>query len=112
MRVNTMPRKKHVSNDLREAIVTTHESGKGYRSFSIILSCTVRRIIHKWRTFKTVVNLPRSVRSFLPPSKFTPKSDRAMLRETENKKKARATSQTLQASVNMLKFMTVQLEIK
>jgi len=53
----------------------------------------VRKIIHKWKTFKAVANLGR-------PSKFNPRSDCAMLRETvEN---PRATSQTLQASVSML----------
>ena len=35
--VNTMPRRKDISNDLREAIVAAHQSGKGYKAISIIL---------------------------------------------------------------------------
>jgi len=44
----------------------------------------VRKIIHKWKTFRTVVNLPRSGL----PSKFTPSSDCAMLRETATNPKS------------------------
>ena len=29
-----MPRRKYISNDLREAIVASHQSGKGYKTFS------------------------------------------------------------------------------
>ncbi|XP_053577468.1 uncharacterized protein LOC128666737 isoform X3 [Bombina bombina] len=96
---NTMPRRKDICNDLREAIVAAHQSGKGYKAISKqfkVHHSTVRKIIYKWKTFKTVANLPRSGR----PSKFTPRSDRAMLREIA--KKPRVTSQTLQASVSML----------
>jgi len=57
---------------------------------------TVRNIIHKWKTFKTVANLPRRGH----PSKFTPRSDRVMVREIADS--PRTTPQTLQASVNML----------
>jgi len=35
--VNTVPRRKDISNDLKEAIVAAHQSGKGYKAFSIIL---------------------------------------------------------------------------
>ena len=34
MCVNTMPRRKDISNDLREAIVAAHQSGKGYKVIS------------------------------------------------------------------------------
>ena len=80
-----------MSNDLREAIVAAHQSGKGYKAISELYGAhhsTERKIIHKWKTFRTAVNLNRSGR----PSKFTPRS-----------KTQRATSQTLQASVSMLK---------
>ena len=38
--VNTMPRRKYISSDLREAIVAQHESGKGYRPFTSNLNCS------------------------------------------------------------------------
>jgi len=114
-----MPKRKDISNDLREAIVAAHQSGKGYKVifkqfgvnhlllpffkfrhwgmnevffYSFLLyHPTVGEIIHKWKTFKSVVNPPRTG----CPSKFTSRSGREMLRE-------RVTSQTLQASVSML----------
>ena len=58
-----------------------HQSGKGYKVISKLFGVhhsTEGKIIHKWKTFKTAFNLPRSER----PSKFTPRSDCAMLRET------------------------------
>jgi len=68
--------RKDISNDLREAIVAAHQSGKGYKAISKlpgVRHSTEKKIIHKWKTFRTAVNLP---------SKFTPRFDRAMLRET------------------------------
>nr|XP_028576306.1 zinc finger protein 577-like isoform X2 [Podarcis muralis] len=94
-----MPRRKDISNALREAIVAAHKTGKGYKAISKqfkVHHSTIRKIIQKWKTFQTVANLPRSGR----PSKFTPRSDRAMLREIA--KNPRVTSQALQASVSML----------
>jgi len=44
----------------------------------------VKKIIHKWKTFRTVFNLARSGKS----SKFTPRSDGAMHRETSQTLKA------------------------
>jgi len=67
-----MPRRKDISNDLREAIVAAHQSGKGFKAISKLFKVhhsTERKIIHKWKTFKTAVNPPRSGR----PSKFTPR---------------------------------------
>ena len=99
MCVNTMPKSQDIRNDLREAIVAAHQSGKGYKAISKqfkVHHSTLRKIIHKWETFKTVANLPRSGR----PSNFTPRSDHAMLREIA--KNPGVTSQTLQASVSML----------
>ncbi|MEE6521276.1 hypothetical protein FKM82_019399 [Ascaphus truei] len=67
-----MPRRKNISNDLREAIVAAHQSEKGYKAISKqfkVYHSTVRKIIQKWKTFKTIDNLPRSGR----PNKFTPK---------------------------------------
>ena len=71
--VNTMPRRKDISNDPREAIVAAHQSGKGYKAISKLFRVhhsTERKIIHKWKTIRTAVNLPRSGRL----SKFTPRS--------------------------------------
>ena len=75
MFVNTMPRRNDISDDLREAIVAAHQSGKGYKVISQLFGVhhsTERKIIHKWKTFKTVTSLPRSGRR----SKFTPSSDK------------------------------------
>ena len=71
--VNTMPRRKDISNDLREAIVAAHQFGKGYKDISKFFGVhhsTEIKIIHKWETFNTAVYLPRSG----CPSKFTPRS--------------------------------------
>jgi len=70
----TMPKRKDTSSDLREATAAAHKSPKGYKAISKLFGVhhsTVRNIIHKWKTFKTAVNLLRSGR----PSKFTPRSD-------------------------------------
>jgi len=55
-----------------------------------------RKINHKWKSFKTAVNLLRSGHH----NRFTPRSDHAILRETA--KNAQAPFQTLQASLSML----------
>jgi len=59
----------------------------------VVHHATERKIIHKWKIFKTAVNLPRSGCS----SKFTTRNA-----QRNYKKKTRFTSQTLQASVSML----------
>jgi len=64
------------SLSLKCAIIAAHQSRKGYKAISKqfeVHPSTVR----KWKTFKTVANLPRSGR----PSKFTPRSNCAMLKE-------------------------------
>ena len=108
MCVNTMPRNKHIRNDCGEAVVAAYRCGKDYKAISKqfnVHHSTMRKIIHKWKTFKTVASLPRSG----GPSKFNPKSDHVMLRESANN--PRLTSQTPQASAcQMLMCMTVQLE--
>jgi len=75
--VNTMPKRKDISNELREAIVAAINFGRVTRPFPKLFEVhhsTARNII----TFKPVPNL----HSFGRPSKFTPWSDRTMLRET------------------------------
>ena len=97
--VNTMPRRKDISNNLREETVAAHQSGKGYKTISKLFGVhhsAERKIIHKWKIFKTAVNPPRSG----CPNKFIQGSDRAILRKST--KKPRATSQTLQALVSIL----------
>lgn len=72
MFVSSMPQTK--------AIVAGHQ-GEGYRIIFKQLEVHYsieRKIIQKWKTFKTVGNLPRSEHS----NKFTPRSDFIMLRET------------------------------
>ena len=47
-----MPRRKDISNDLREA---AHLSGKGYKAISKLFGVhhfTAKKIIHMWKTFK------------------------------------------------------------
>jgi len=53
----TMPRRKDLSNDLRKAIVAANKSGEELFRFHC---STMRKIIHNWKTFKTVANLPCS----------------------------------------------------
>lgn len=53
--VKTMPRRKDISNDLREEIVAAYLSGKCYKVISKqfeVYTSTVRKIIHKLKTFK------------------------------------------------------------
>ncbi len=57
---------------------------------------TERKFIHKWYTFKTDTNSPRSGRL----SKFTLRSDCVTFREMADN--PRTTMQTLRASANML----------
>uniref|UniRef100_A0A3Q0SLK0 Uncharacterized protein n=1 Tax=Amphilophus citrinellus TaxID=61819 RepID=A0A3Q0SLK0_AMPCI len=80
----------------RETIVAAHRIGKGYKVISKS-SSFYRMIIYKWKTLKTDASLSGSG----CPSKFTPRSDCAVLRETAQT--PRATSQTLQ---NLSKFKT------
>jgi len=64
--MNIKPRRKDLGKDLREAIFAAHQSGKDYKA----ISNNLKGIIHRWKTFKTAGNLPRSGH----PSKFTPRS--------------------------------------
>ena len=88
--VNTMPRRKDISIDLRETIVAAHQSEKGYEAISKLFGVphsTAREIIHKRKTFQTL--------NF----SFRLNAQKKMLNIP------RATSPTLK-----LKFMTVRLE--
>ena len=64
-----MPKRKDISNDLREAIAAAHQSEKGYKVISKQFG-----VIHEMKTFKTVTNRPRSGR----PSKIILRSDHVM----------------------------------
>ncbi len=58
-----MPRSKEIQEQMRNKIVDIYQSGKGYKAISKALGLqrtTVSAIIHKWRKFGTVANLPRS----------------------------------------------------
>jgi len=82
-----MSRRKDISNDLGEAIVVALQSGRDYKVVSDLFGVhhsTERKIIHKWKEFKTAVNLPRNGR----PRKFTSRSNFTMLRETAKKPKS------------------------
>lgn len=88
--VNTVPGRKHNSNDFIEANVAAHRSEKGYRDISKqfeVHRSTLRKIIHEWKTFKA--SFPKSGHS----RKFT---SRSVLRETAKK------SRDFQASVGIL----------
>uniref|UniRef100_A0A8C2QBA7 Uncharacterized protein n=1 Tax=Cyprinus carpio TaxID=7962 RepID=A0A8C2QBA7_CYPCA len=57
-----------------------YQSGKGYKAISKILGLQrtiVRAIIHKWRKFGTMVNLPRSGQ----PNKITPRAQQRLIQE-------------------------------
>lgn len=91
--VSRMPRKKDIHNNLREESVAAH-LGRVTRPFPNILE-SIRKIIHKRKTFETDANLCKSA----------PRSDRAMLKETKKppqKTQLTATCQTVQTSVSML----------
>uniref|UniRef100_A0A3Q4HI71 Transposase Tc1-like domain-containing protein n=1 Tax=Neolamprologus brichardi TaxID=32507 RepID=A0A3Q4HI71_NEOBR len=77
-----MPRMKDVSNKLGVATVAAHQYGKGYK---------VRNTILKWETFKTAASVPRRGR----PTKFVPRSDREMFRETEKTKHVNICNNTI-----------------
>lgn len=94
--VSRMPRKKDIHNNLREESVAAH-LGRVTRPFPNILK-SIRKIIHKRKTFETDANLFRS----RGPSKSAPRSDRAMLKETKKTPPKTATCQTVQTSVSML----------
>uniref|UniRef100_A0A3B4FMR8 Transposase Tc1-like domain-containing protein n=1 Tax=Pundamilia nyererei TaxID=303518 RepID=A0A3B4FMR8_9CICH len=82
-----MPRMKDVSNKLGVATVAAHQYGKGYK---------VRNTIRKWETFKTAASVPRRGR----PTKFVPRSDREMFRETEKTKHVNVCNNTIRKRLN------------
>lgn len=91
-----MARSKELSEAFRRKIVDAYESGKGYKKISKLFEIghsTVRKIIYKWRTFKTTTNMARSGR----PSKFSLRADRKMLKEVSNN--PRMSSRDLQVSL-------------
>ena len=93
MCVNTMSRRKNISNDQREAVVADHQSGKGYKAISKLFGVhhlIVRKNIHKWKTFKIAVNLPSVDEVDVPVS-----SPKVHIVQCSDK------SQTLQASVSI-----------
>ncbi|KAI3356616.1 hypothetical protein L3Q82_017824 [Scortum barcoo] len=54
-----MVRSKELSEALRKKIVAAYESGKGFKKISKefdISHSTIRKIVYKWRTFKTTVH--------------------------------------------------------
>ncbi len=63
------------------------------------------KIIHKWKTFKTDPNPPRSGH----PIKFSPRSDRVMLREMADNPKTSLETLETQLTYYIIKFMTEQL---
>ena len=88
-----MPRRKDISNGLKEANVSAHQCRKIHKTISkpFGVQCfTARKIIHKWKTFEIAVSL-----------QSTPRSYCEMLREI-HKNKPRAPSKRLQASLIML----------
>ena len=78
----TMPKRKDISNDLREAIVAAHQSGKGYKAISKLFGVPS---FYREKDYSQVENIQDSLPRSGRPSKFSPKSERAMLRETKKK---------------------------
>jgi len=87
--VNTMPRRKDISNDLIEAIVTAHQSGKGYKAISKLFG------VHysAEKEYSQVENIQDSCQS---SQEWTSQQAHPKV------KNPIVTSQTLQASVSML----------
>jgi len=51
-----MPRRKDISDDLKETIGVAHQSGKGHKTMSKQFGdqhSTLRKVIHTWTTFAT-----------------------------------------------------------
>ena len=85
---------------MRNKVIDIYQSGKGYKAISKALGLqrtTVRAIIHKWRKFGTVVNLPRSGR----PTNITPRAQQRLIQEVT--KEPTTTSKELQASLASVK---------
>ena len=76
------------------------------RPIQNIYHSTVRKINHKWKTFRTAGNIPRNG----CPNKFTSRSDCVMLYEIA--KNTTATFQTLQASVSILNVKVYESTIR
>ncbi len=96
-----MLRSKEIQEQMRNKIVDIYQSRKGYKAISKALGLqrtTIRAIIHKWRKFGTVVNLPRSGRL----TKITPRAQRRLIQEVI--KEPRTTSKELQASLASIKI--------
>uniref|UniRef100_A0A3B3VXN1 Sleeping Beauty transposase HTH domain-containing protein n=1 Tax=Poecilia latipinna TaxID=48699 RepID=A0A3B3VXN1_9TELE len=77
-----MPRSNQLSEAVRRRIIDLHSSGNGYKRISKELSVhrsTIRKIIYKWRKFRTVSTLPRSGR----PRKNAPEGRCAAQKEVE-----------------------------
>lgn len=94
--METMPRTKELSEDLRATIVELHKAGKGYKTISKSLDVhvsTVRQIIYKWREFNTVATLPRRGR----PAKISPRAQRRIINEV--RRNPRASAKDLQTSL-------------
>ncbi|XP_038821811.1 low density lipoprotein receptor adapter protein 1-like isoform X3 [Salvelinus namaycush] len=103
-----MPRSNEIQEQMRNKVIDIYPSGKGYKAISKALGLqrtTVRDITHKWRTFGTVVNLPRSGR----PTNITPRAQRRLIQEVT--KEPTTTSKELQASLASDKAQAVTLTV-
>ena len=95
MSFNTVPRRKDINTDLREANVAAHQSQKGLSDhFQIMWRTSLKKSIHK---LKHSTHLPVFSEGDIPAS--SPQGQSAKLRETA--KSQRATSQCLQVSVSI-----------
>lgn len=96
---NTLLRRKDIDDDFREAIVISHQCGKGhkvlYRQFRVPHSTE--------RTFKT----PAILHWRPHYCKLIPRSDCSLLRQTARSQ--RASSQTIQVNVEVLNSIIKKL---
>lgn len=63
MCVNTISKRKNISNRIKEATGAAHQCGAVYKVVSKqskLHYSIVRKIIHKWKTLKVVANLRRT----------------------------------------------------
>jgi len=98
----TKPRTKDTSNDFREITVAAHQSGKvitiwNFLELFAVNHFAVRKIFHKRKTVKMVVNFFQEWKFLQVHPKVRPCNA-----QRNCQKKPRATSQSLQGSVRML----------
>uniref|UniRef100_A0A3Q4HH61 Uncharacterized protein n=1 Tax=Neolamprologus brichardi TaxID=32507 RepID=A0A3Q4HH61_NEOBR len=57
MKRKTAPAGRDINNNPKEAIVASHQSGKGIKAiFKPVYNSNLTKIIHKWKTFEKMTS--------------------------------------------------------